>query len=269
MKKKFLVLFIISIFFTFFQPTLAKEKIDVKNPEVGIWVFKINTKKYGEKIKPFVTKRLTTPQKVYDDNCFDLVVNGGFFDVRTGKSVSYVTIDNKMVEDVESNLKLKEELKAQNRLENVLLRSELRILENKNHKLKFDIALHNAPIQKGYKIKHSLQAGPMLLPTMDLVQEGFVIIENDMVKSQSVDILKRRERTALGLKGKYLYIILFTKDHKVDANEMRDYLKEELKLKKVMALDGGLSTAINHKNISIGSFGKYQRRVKSFLVVER
>ena len=50
---------------------------------------------------------------------------------------------------------------------------------------------------------------------------------------------------------------------------MRDYLTENLKLKKTMALDGGLSTALNYKNISIGSLGKYQRRVKSFLVVER
>ena len=104
---------------------------------------------------------------------------------------------------------------------------------------------------------------------MDLVQEGFVVKENDVVKSQSVDILKRRERTALGLKGKYLYIVLFTKDHKVDAYEMRDYLSQELKLKKIMSLDGGLSTAVNYKNISVGSLGKYQRRVKSFLVVER
>ena len=267
MKKK--VLGLLLVVFLGLNPIFAKEKIEVKNPEVGIWVLKINTKKYGNKIKPYVTSKLTTPQKVYDDNCFDLVVNGGFFDVKTGRSVSYVTIDNVMVEDVETNRKIVNELKEQDRLEKVLSRTEFRILENKRHKLKFDIASHNAPIKKGYKVKHALQAGPMILPKMDLEGEGFVIYEDDKVKHQSVDILKRRERTALGLKGKYLYIVLFTKDKKVDANEMRDYLKEELKLKKAMALDGGLSTAINHKDMSIGSFGKYQRRVKSFLVVER
>ena len=93
--------------------------------------------------------------------------------------------------------------------------------------------------------------------------------EDDIVKSQSVDILKRRERTAIGLKGKYLYIVIFTKDFKVDANEMREYLLDELKLQKAMALDGGLSTSLNYRDISIGSLGKYQRRVKSFLVIER
>ena len=82
-------------------------------------------------------------------------------------------------------------------------------------------------------------------------------------------ILKRRERTLIGLKGNNLYIVLFTKDHKVDANELKQYAKDTLKLKKAMALDGGLSTAINYKDMNIGSLGKYQRRVKSFLVIER
>jgi len=266
MKK--ILLLILSLVLTIY-PVLAKEKIELTHDTAGIYVFKINTKKYGNKIKPYMTKRLTTPQIVYEDNCFDLVVNGGFFDVKNGKSVSYVTIDNKLVADVEDNTKLMKELKAQDRFEKVLSRAEFRILENKRHKLKFDIALHDAPIKKGYKIKHALQAGPMLLPEMDLVNEGFVVYENNMVKSQAVDILKRRERTVLGLKGKYLYIVLFTKDHKVDAHEMKDYMQNTLKVKKSMALDGGLSTAVNYKNTSIGSLGKYQRRVKSFLVIER
>ena len=145
----------------------------------------------------------------------------------------------------------------------------MRILENKRGKLKFDIAFHNDPVKKGYKIKHSLQAGPIMLPTMDLVQEGFVKYEEGMVKFQSADVLKRRERTAIGLKGKYLYIILFTKEHKADINELKNYIQKELKIKRALAFDGGLSTAFNYKNLSVGSVGKYQRRVKSFLIIER
>lgn len=271
--KKILTIAFLLIFASFSQAFCAQDKIQVLSngtgEDIGIYTFRINTKKYGNKIKPYITNRLTTPQKVFEDKCFDFVVNGGFFDVNDGKSVSYVTIDNNLVEDVESNTRLVELLKREDRLEKVLSRAELRILENKNHKLLFDIAYHNAPIQKGYVVKHALQAGPMLYPEMDLVEEGFVIYENDIVKFQSVDILKRRERTALGLKGKYLYIVLFTRDHKVDANEMRDYMLKKLKLEKIMALDGGLSTAVNYRDISIGSLGKFQRRVKSFLVIER
>ena len=267
--KKFTILFLSFIFCFFGSNALAKEKIQVIHDTPGIYVFKIDTKKYGDKIKPFVTPNLQMPQKVYEDNCFDLVVNAGFFDVKTGKSVSYVTIDENQVADVMENQTLIESLKKENRLEQVLQRGELRILE-KSGKLKFDIALHNEPIKDDYSIKHILQSGPILFPNLDLVQEGFVIYdEAGRVKFQSADVLKRRERTGIALKGKYLYIVLFTKENKVDINEMADYMKNTLKAKKALAFDGGLSTAVNYKNISIGSVGNRQRRVKSFLVIER
>ena len=275
MKKKYLnILFAAFLAFSFISTSaLAKEKVEVTHDTAGIWVFKINTKKYGDKIKPFVVNSLTTPKKVYDDNCFDLVVNAGFFDVKNGKTVSYVTIDKELVGDVMAHNQLVENLKKEDRLDKVLSRGELRILENKHHKLKFDIARHNEPIKKKwakkYEIKHALQAGPILYPTMDLAGEGFVVYEDGTVKSQSVDILKRRERTAIGLKGKYLYIVVFTKDHKLDGNELAKFMEKDLKVKKALAFDGGLSTAVNYKDISIGSLGKYQRRVKSFLVIER
>lgn len=266
MKKIFAILFIM---LGLFSICFAKEKVKVSSKDFGVYVFKINAKKYGKNIKPVVVEKLTTPQKLYDDCKYELVVNGGFFDVKTGESVSYVVIDDELKGNVEKNKDLMENLEKQNRKEKVLSRGELRILENKRHKLKFEIARHNAPIKKGYKIKHLLQAGPIILPDMDLEGEGFVQYdEKGLVVFQSVDILKRRERTALALKGKNLYIVLFTKDYRVDANEMRDYMLKKLKLKNVLALDGGLSTAINHKDISIGSFGKKQRKVKSFLVVE-
>lgn len=267
MKKIALILFII---LQMFLPSFAKEQIKLDNSDYGVWVFKINTKKYGKNIKPYMTKTLTTPKKVRDKNCFDLVVNGGFFDPKNGKSVSYVTIDKQMVSKVEDNLTLVENLEKENRLEKVLSRAELRILENKKGELIFDIAYHNDEITNNkYVLKHALQAGPMLYPTMDLVKEGFVVYEDGIVKSQSVDILKRRERTAIALKGKYLYIFLFTNAHKVDANEMRDYILKKTKANKILALDGGLSTALNYKDVQIGSLGNKQRKVKSFLIIER
>ena len=267
--KKFVIVFLSIIFCFFNGEVIAKEKVKMTNTTPGIYVFKINTKKYGNKIKPFVTPTLQTPSKVYEDNCFDLVVNAGFFDVKTGSSVSYVTIDSKMVSDVKDNVNLIKSLEKEKRLDNVLRRGELRILQ-KGKKLKFDIALHDAPVKNGYMIKHALQSGPILLPDMDLVNEGFVIYDdNCKVKFQSADILKRRERTAIALRGKYLYIVIFTKENKVDANEMAEYMKNTIKAKKALAFDGGLSTAINYKNVSIGSLGKRQRRVKSFLVIER
>ena len=266
MKKKLFILFLTAVFTI--SPLFAKDKIKVINKDFGIYAFKINTNKYGNKIKPFMTQQLTTPKRVYEDNGFDFVVNAGFFDVKNGKTVSYITIDNKLVGDVKDHEVLVKSLENEERLDKVLSRGELRILE-KNNKLKFDIARHNKPVKKGYQIKHALQAGPILYPKMDLEAEGFVKYENGVVKFQSVDILKRRERTAIGLKGKWLYVVVFTHNHKVDANEMRNYMRDNFKLKKILAFDGGLSTSVNYKDIQIGSVGKHQRKVKSFLVVER
>lgn len=270
MKKLF---WIFTAFIFILSPVFSKEIVKFNNDEAGVYVFKINTKKYGDKIKPYITPRLTTTGKLYQQDCFELVVNGGFFDVQNGKTVSYVTIDNKMVGDVKEYKELTNNLEKEKRLDKVLSRAELRILEKKGlfkDKLLFDIAYHNEEIKKGYTLRHALQAGPMLSPTMDLEAEGFVQYDDEKnVVFQSVDILKRRERTAIGLKGDELYIVIFTHNHKVDAKEMKDYMTEKLKLKKILALDGGLSTSINYKDIAIGSLGKYQRRVKSFLVVEK
>ncbi len=270
MKKLFLTVLVFGFCLGLLNnQVFAKEKIETIHDVAGIYIFKINTKKYGSKIKPYMPIKVETPLKAFNNNPYDLVVNASFFDVKTGKSVSDVTIDYKELCNIDNDTALVEQLKKQGRYEKVKNRAEFRILENKRGKLKFDIALKDGKIKKGYKIKHSLQAGPIIYPDMDLVKEGFVTYCDDTVQSQAVDILKRRERTMIGLKGKYLYIVLFTKDHKVDANEMRDFAKDELHLKKAMAFDGGLSTAITTRNLSIGSFGQYQRKVKSFLVIEK
>ena len=65
------------------------------------------------------------------------------------KNDIFIWLSNQIVD-------LLKNLKEEDRFEKVLSRAEFRILENKRHKLKFDIALHNAPIKKGYKIKCTL-----------------------------------------------------------------------------------------------------------------
>lgn len=264
---------LIAIFLTYIciLPVFAKNKIEVTNDKPGLYIFKIDTNKYGDKIKPYMPNYTATPRKVFENNPFDLVVNAGFFDVQKGNSVSKVVIDGQTLSTLDDDCVLAEKLKQEGRYEQVKRRAELRILQKENKDtLKFDIALADEDIPKGYKIKHSIQAGPIIYPNMDLVKEGFVIKDPDgMVNFQAVDILKRRERTMVGLKGKYLYIVLFTKENKVDANEMRDFAKEELHLDKALAFDGGLSTAITTKEYNISSFGRYQRKVKSFLIIEK
>lgn len=247
----------------------VEDEISMIHDTEGIYIFKLNTKKIGDKVKPYVADKLTTASDIYKNNDnFALVLNGGFFDILTGDAVSYVTIDGKVAETPFSNMKLIQNAGKANRLEGILNRAEFRILENDRGNLSFDIDNHFATVPEGKTIKHSIQGGPMIYPVMNLEKESFVVMENNKVKLQAADVLKRRERTVLALKSEILYFIIFTNQNKVSMAEIRDFCKK-MKFDKAMALDGGASTSVNFKDTEIfSSFGS-QRRVKSFLVVEK
>ena len=270
MKK---ILFLFCIIALSFMPSLAKDDINVKIND-GVYIFEIPLKEYQDKIKPYVAPELTTATDVFNnkDLNFKLVVNGGFFDTVTGAPVSEVKKKKKEVQSLFSNLPLIESLNKQGRVEGVINRSELRILENYKKNLSFDITEHFADAPFDMEIKHSIQAGPMLLPNLRLEEESFIKYNKNKVVDLAADVTKRRERTIIGLKeGKFnndfMYIIIFTNAHKVSLTEARDYCKN-LKLKKALAMDGGASTSINYKDIEIYSSYDNTRKVKSFLVIE-
>jgi len=258
------------IFLLFLCPVFAKETDDgikVIHKYEGIWVFKIEAKKYGEKIKPYV--EYTTANELFERGNYIFVVNGGFFDMKDKTSVSYIVIDGKTVETPMNNLKLMEGLVSQKRDEAVLNRSEFRILEDEGKKISFDIAPHFAPVKEGQKIKHSIQGGPLIYPVLEWEKESFIALDkDDRVIFETCDVTKRRPRTLLGIKKDDLYVVIFTDKKQVALNEAYDFFKKKLKLDKVMAFDGGGSTSLNYKDIKIFSEGTEGRKVKSFLVIE-
>lgn len=257
------------------MPSFAYTKdIQVTKDGAGIYVFKIPLKEYEGKIKPYVAEELTTVSDVFnrEDLNFKLVVNGGFFDPVTGAPVSNVIIDKKNVQSMFSNLGLVESLDKQGRVEKVLNRCEFRILKDTKNKTKYDIVNHFYIPGIDDTIEHSIQAGPMLLPEFRIEEESFIKYKNNKAINLAADVMKRRERTIIGLKNgplcqDSLYVIIFTKDNKVSLDEARDYCKK-LKLDKAMAMDGGASTSINYEDIEVFSATDGQRRVKSFLVIE-
>ena len=272
MFKKIILSILILLIFA--VPSFAKgDDIVVKHTN-GIYIFKIPLKKYANKIKPYVAPELTTATDVFNnkDLNFKLVVNGGFFDIKTGAPVSEVVIDKEKVQSLFDNEPLVQNLSKQGRVEKVLNRTEFRVLEDYKKNLSFDISEHFEDVETNTVIKHSLQAGPMLLPSLRLEEESFINYDDAKVVQIAADVLKRRERTIIGLKQKMfkndsLYIIIFTKNHKADLKEARIYC-EKLGLNKAMAMDGGASTSINYKNIEIFSSDNNERKVKSFLVIE-
>ncbi len=268
--KIFIFLFVMSNIACF--EALAKkvdDGITMEHSTEGIYIFKMDTKKVGNKIKPYVAEKLTTVSDVYRNNeNYTLVANGGFFDILTGDAVSYVTINGKVVETPFSNMKLIQNAGRTNRLEAILNRAEFRILQDEKGKLSFDIDNHFAPVEEGKTIKHSLQGGPFVYPTMNLEKESFLKKVDNKIAFQSADVLKRRERTVLGLKNEILYLIIFTNQNKGSMIEIRGFCKK-MKFDKATALDGGASTSVNYRDVEIYSNTGLQRRVKSFLIVEK
>ena len=109
----------------------------------------------------------------------------------------------------------------------------------------------------------------MILPKLEWEKESFISYNKEgKVIFESCDVSKRRPRTLLGLKGSDIYLIIFTTKKQVSLNEAYDFCMEKIKLNKIMALDGGGSTAINYGDIKIFSEGTNGRKVKSFLVIE-
>lgn len=270
-KKIFILLaFIMSVI----TPVYAfSNDIEVQKDN-GVYIFKVPLKKYKNKIKPYVAPKLTTASDVFHDKDlnFKLVVNGGFFDPKNGAPVSEVTIDKKEVQSLFTNEELVKNLDNQGRVEQVINRSEFRVLENYNKKPFFDITTHFAIPSVNSSIRHSLQAGPMILPDLRMEEESFIKYDGKKTIDLAADVLKRRERTIIGLKDGFLnngfmYIIIFTSTHKASLPEVKEYCKK-LHLDKALAMDGGASTSINYKDIEIYSSHDNTRRVKSFLVIE-
>ena len=164
------------------------------------------------------------------------------------------------------------ELEVAGRTDAVLNRAELRIIEDKKGKAEFKIAAHNDPLDKGETLVHSLQAGPELLPEMDLVKESFIQYgAGGVVTFEAASATKRRARTVVAFKGHRehdLYIVVFTNSNRVTLKEAQNFLKKQ-GFKRALALDGGGSTSLYYDNMEIKSEGHDGRRVKSFLVIEK
>ncbi len=266
MKKLFYALCALLIFST---QAFALDGMEYIHKEEGVHIYKIDTKKLGGKIKPYVADELTTAKSLYETGNYSLVINGGFFDRETGGEISFVMIDGKLINSPFNNNKTMTAIKKTGRFKEVINRSELRIFQPEYNKFIFRIAPHFMPDADKIFLKHSLQAGPMIYPKYMASEEGFVQKDNDgQVTLDSCDMTKRRTRTMVAIKGKYLYIIAFSMSKKMTGEELHQFAKNK-KFKQALALDGGGSTSLIADDVEIISEGAEGRKVKSFLVIER
>lgn len=240
--------------------------ITVMQPLKGIHVVKIDTNKFKGKIIPHYEIHLKTNREVFDETKALLVVNAGFFDPKNEQTVSYLIKDYNTCLDPHNNVHLTQNEVLKPHLSKIYNRSEFRILE-KNGEYKYEISQHNEKPKEGYKIKHSVQAGPMLLPDLRLEEEFFVLKKDGKIISESASSLKKYARTAIGVKENNIYLLIFTNDQPVTLEEARNF-GELMQLEKLMAFDGGGSTSLDIDELHIVSEKDITgRRLKSFLLI--
>lgn len=126
-------------------------------------------------------------------------INGGFFNLSNGESTSYVVIAGKNQCEPRQNKSLVENPQLKPYLETILNRSELRILKNAAGKRKACIVPHNTVVPAGWTLVHSIQAGPMLLPTNTEEEEAFVRKSKEDKLIDAIGSHKQAARTAIGI----------------------------------------------------------------------
>ena len=234
----------------------------------GVYVVEIYGHKVKDKLVPYVVPELETNDTVYKDTGAKLSVNAGFFDPKNKKTVSYVVIDGEVVADPKDNENLIGNKSLEDYMKKILNRSEFRILEDEKSKISYDIAPHNEPVPEGYKLKHSIQAGPMLYPDLRLEEEFFVLKKDGKIISESASSLHRYARTAIGIKENNVYLFVITNEAPMTLEEVSE-LAKRWGMEKAMAFDGGGSTSFEAPDLFvISEKDDTARKLKSFLILK-
>ena len=263
-----LILFV----FILFSPAYSFEHKDnplfsVSENTPGIYVVEIDNLPGKHYLIPYVSDTRDTNKAVFDRTSAKLCINAGFFDFKNDKSVSYVTIYGEKVADPTENENLMNNPVLMPYLDKILNRSEFRIYETPEKNIVYDISPHDSPSPAGWRLKHSIQAGPMLLPELRLEEEFFVLKKDGKILNESAASLIKRERTAVGIKDNKVYFFVVTKSAAMSLPELAKFMKDA-GMEKAMGFDGGGSTSLDTKDLHVVSENADKgRRVKSFILL--
>ena len=269
MKKILLILLILFslVNIAVAGPFCIKEPICVRQPKEGLYVIKINTKQYS--VRPYIIENgFDTSENVFKKNNFYGVLNGGYFDFKNMKTVSFVIKDEQVILDALKNEHLSSNPLIKDHVDLIFNRSELRRMDC-NGQIKYDILKHYDVVPLGCKIIDSLQAGPILYPENKSTEEFFTKYNNEgkMVRD-AIQVNDKKPRTAVALKNNNVYFIIATKKYPMSLNDLHDFAQKE-NYDKMLNLDGGGSTSFTNAELNIKSEKDgSQRKVKSFLIIE-
>ena len=244
----------------------AVEKISI-NFQDGIYHVEIPYNPTKNNLDFVLTENLMTNRQIHKKLKSKLTVNAGFFDPNNSKTISFIYNDGILTENPLMNENIINNADLMDNWNKISNRAEFRVIKTEAG-YTYDIANHNQPFCG--ELIASGQAGPMLLPQMDLEKEYFIVKDGDKVLKESASVLHKTARTLIGLKNNNIHILIIT-----DKNPMTIYEAKQLcelyGLEKAMAFDGGSSTSLNYKNkiqvVSTGIKGDDTgRKLKSFLI---
>lgn len=242
----------------------------------GIYHFILSGDKIKKKIQFVSSPSLITNKEAHLNGNSLLTINTGFFDPKNQKSISYIVNGSQIVEDPLFNENMMQNPVLRQNLQKIVNRTEFRILDC-DSKLKFEIAQHNSSVDFLCSINESAQGGPQLLPNLRLEEEFFIVKDKDgNIVRESASVLHKVPRTLIGIKNlpkgeQEAHIFIVTNQHPMDIYEARDLCKS-YGLDSAMAFDGGSSTSLNYKNISVVSTqdsGDTGRALKSFMIIKK
>ena len=202
-----------------------------------------------------------------------LAVNGGFFDLRSGKSVSYVIDQGRLLADP---------LDAARFSSQILNRSELRLIVDATGSSRLVVARHSDPVAADSRILESMQAGPALLPTYGPIGEAFIRKGRRGRLIDAISTSSAEARTAVGVTpdGKLIVVCVDTPGKKADGHgvtlvQLARILKA-FGATQAVNFDGGASTSmyVRLPNSATNTQGKVvcgsasNRRVKSVLLLQ-
>jgi len=271
---KFKIIFILLFLILFFIPSSAFAKKYsssykvIQDPD-GVYVVEILSSKTKGKLVPYISETLETNSEIYKNSNAKLVVNAGFFDPKNQESVSYVVIDGITKASPKDNESLMQNKALEPYLDKILNRSEFRILEDSFGNITYDIARHEDKVADGLKIRHSIQAGPMLFPELNLEDEFFILVKDGKTVSESASALHKYARTAIGIRENNVYLFIVTTKAPMTLAELAD-LTRKWGMEKAMAFDGGGSTSFDSQELHVISEKNNEaRKLKSFLILKK
>lgn len=266
-KKTIISAFIAAILFCGYS---FNDEISLNNADKGIFILKIDTSNNLYNVSPYISKSLERVESVAQKVNAIAAINAGYFDPKNEKTISYVIKDGKIKLDPTKNKNLTQNIELKPHLPKILNRAEFRVLKCKDQ-TKYDITYHYETQPKGCSILHSIQAGPMLYPKMELEKEFFTLTKKRKIIRTSAGIFNKYPRSAIGLKDNQIFIVATSQDKKINIRELQNIFKK-LKVDKAMAFDGGSSTSLyfndgNKKTVINPSSSS--RKVKSLLVITK